>query len=106
MRGSLGTESRDAEQSRGEYETLARLSFPVFSSAAALLALISYPIVWLVSISFRLLGISVRRVFDLLDAIIRLPARAVPGNHQPERVPSRGRRGSVAARTEQMSSIG
>ncbi|MEE9473723.1 MAG: hypothetical protein V3V82_07055 [Acidimicrobiia bacterium] len=74
--------------------------------AAALLAFILYPIVWLVSISFWLVGISVRGVFDLLDAIIRLPARAVPGNHQPERVLSRGPPGSVPVRTEQMSSIG
>ncbi len=50
------------------------LAWPV-----ALLALILYPIVWLLSLPFRLVGISVRAVFDLLDAVIRLPARALRG---------------------------
>ncbi|MDJ0662973.1 MAG: hypothetical protein QNJ75_00340 [Acidimicrobiia bacterium] len=45
----------------------------------ALLALIVYPLVWLLSIPFRLLGISVRAVFDLLEAIVRLPARVLRG---------------------------
>ncbi len=45
----------------------------------ALLALIVYPLVWLLSIPFRLLGISVRTVFDLLEAIVRLPARVLRG---------------------------
>ena len=51
----------------------------VFAWPLALLALILYPIVWLVSIPFRLVGVSVRGVFDLLGAIIRLPARALRG---------------------------
>ncbi len=51
----------------------------VFAWPLALLALILYPIVWLVSIPFRLIGISVRGLFDLLDAITRLPARALRG---------------------------
>jgi hypothetical protein len=33
----------------------------------ALLALILYPIVWLIAMPFRLLGISVRAVFGALD---------------------------------------
>ncbi|MDX2345060.1 MAG: hypothetical protein QNL12_15715 [Acidimicrobiia bacterium] len=45
----------------------------------ALLALIIYPLVWLLSIPFRLIGISVRGVFDLLEAIVRLPARLLGG---------------------------
>lgn len=49
----------------------------VFAWPLALLALILYPIVRLVSIPFRLVGVSVRGVFDLLGAIIRLPARAL-----------------------------
>ncbi len=51
----------------------------VFAWPLALLALILYPIVWLLSIPFRLIGISVRGLFDLLDTIIRLPARALRG---------------------------
>ncbi len=45
----------------------------------ALLALILYPLVWLLSIPFRVLGISVRGIFELLEAIVRLPARLLRG---------------------------
>jgi len=45
----------------------------------ALLALILYPFVWLLSLPFRLLGITVKAVFDLLKAIITLPARVLSG---------------------------
>ena len=45
----------------------------------ALLALIVYPLLWLVSVPFRLVGISVRGAFDLLEDIVRLPARLVHG---------------------------
>ncbi len=41
----------------------------------ALLALIAFPIVWLISLPFRLLGITFRAVFALLEAILFLPAR-------------------------------
>ncbi len=43
----------------------------------ALLALALYPLAWLVALPFRLLGISVKGVFALLDAVITLPARLV-----------------------------
>jgi len=42
---------------------------------AALLALILYPFVWLLLLPFRLVGIVVSGVFDLLRAIVFLPAR-------------------------------
>jgi hypothetical protein len=42
---------------------------------AALLALFLYPIVWLFLLPFRLVGIVVTGVFELLRAIIFLPAR-------------------------------
>jgi hypothetical protein len=45
----------------------------------ALLALILYPIVWLLLLPFRLIGITMRGVFELLRAIILLPARIVRG---------------------------
>lgn len=45
----------------------------------ALLALILYPLVWLVLLPFRLVGISVDAVFELLGAILRLPARLLRG---------------------------
>jgi hypothetical protein len=41
----------------------------------ALLALVLYPIVWLLLLPFRIVGIAVGGVFELLGAIITLPAR-------------------------------
>ena len=41
----------------------------------ALLALVLYPIVWLVLLPFRLVGIAVGGVFEFLRAVFRLPAR-------------------------------
>ncbi len=41
----------------------------------ALLALVLYPIVWLLLLPFRLVGIAVDGVFSLLRAIFTLPAR-------------------------------
>jgi hypothetical protein len=43
----------------------------------ALLALVVYPFVWLLLLPFRLLGIAVDGVFQLLHAILTLPARAL-----------------------------
>ncbi len=45
----------------------------------AFLALVLWPIVWLISIPFRILGIAVEGVFELLRAIILLPARILRG---------------------------
>lgn len=41
----------------------------------ALLALVLYPIVWLLLLPFRIVGIAVDGVFELLRAILFLPAR-------------------------------
>lgn len=41
----------------------------------ALLALVLYPIVWLVLLPFRLIGIAVDGVFQFLRALLLLPAR-------------------------------
>ena len=41
----------------------------------ALLALVLYPIVWLLLLPFRLVGIAVGGVFSLLRAAVTLPAR-------------------------------
>lgn len=43
----------------------------------ALLALILYPFVWLLSLPFRLIGITLDAVFELLKAILFLPARVL-----------------------------
>jgi hypothetical protein len=45
----------------------------------ALLAIVLYPIVWLLLLPFRLVGIAVGGVLDLLAAIITLPARLLSG---------------------------
>jgi len=45
----------------------------------ALLALVLWPIVWLLSIPFRLLGIALDGVFSLLRAVVTLPARILGG---------------------------
>ena len=41
----------------------------------AILALVLYPLIWLLSIPFRLIGISFDAIFALLRAILFLPAR-------------------------------
>jgi hypothetical protein len=43
----------------------------------ALLALILYPLIWLFLLPFRLVGIAVTGVFDLVRALITLPARVL-----------------------------
>ena len=41
----------------------------------ALLALVLYPVVWLLLLPFRLVGLAVGGVLELLKAILFLPAR-------------------------------
>ena len=48
----------------------------------ALLALVLYPFVWLLLLPFRLVGIAVGGVFELLAAIITLPAHLLRGPHR------------------------
>jgi hypothetical protein len=45
----------------------------------ALLALVLYPLLWLMLLPFRLIGIGVEAVFELLRAIVMLPARVLRG---------------------------
>lgn len=45
----------------------------------AIIGLVLYPIVWLLLLPFRLIGITVTAVFDLLRAIITLPFRILKG---------------------------
>jgi hypothetical protein len=45
----------------------------------ALLAIILYPLAWLLVLPFRILGIAVEGVFELLRAVIFLPARILGG---------------------------
>jgi hypothetical protein len=43
----------------------------------ALAALVLYPIVWLILLPFRIVGIAVHGVLELVAAIISLPFRAI-----------------------------
>ena len=45
----------------------------------ALLALVLYPLVWLLLLPLRLVGIAVDAVFELLKAVLYLPARLLGG---------------------------
>lgn len=45
----------------------------------ALLALVLYPVIWLLLLPFRILGIAVEGVLELVKAIIFLPARVLRG---------------------------
>ncbi|MEW6051066.1 MAG: hypothetical protein AB1644_08425 [Candidatus Zixiibacteriota bacterium] len=48
----------------------------------ALLALVVYPIVWLLLLPFRLVGIAFEGLFELLRAIILLPSRVLAGSRR------------------------
>ncbi|HJX84432.1 MAG TPA: hypothetical protein VJ723_08830 [Candidatus Angelobacter sp.] len=45
----------------------------------ALLALVLYPVVWLLILPFRIVGIAVDGVLEFIKAIILLPARVLRG---------------------------
>ena len=49
----------------------------IFSWPLALLALVLYPLVWLLLLPFRIAGVAVHGVLDLVKAVIMLPARAI-----------------------------
>jgi hypothetical protein len=51
----------------------------VFCWPLALLALLLYPIVWLICLPFKLLGVAVDGVFEFLKALLLLPARVLGG---------------------------
>ena len=45
----------------------------------ALLALFLYPVVWLLLLPFRIVGIAVGGILELVKAVIFLPARVLGG---------------------------
>jgi hypothetical protein len=59
----------------------------VFCWPLALVILLLWPLVWLVSLPFRLLSISFEAVFALLRAILFLPARILGYRDPPARRP-------------------
>jgi len=46
----------------------------------AIIALILYPFVWLLTLPFRLIGITVDALFEFLRALFLLPARVLGSN--------------------------
>ena len=52
------------------------LSWPI-----AFLALLLVPLVWLLSLPLRLIGITVGAVFALIGALLMMPARLLRGRH-------------------------
>lgn len=53
----------------------------VVSWPLAILALVLYPVVWLLLLPFRIVGIAVGGVLELLWAILTLPARLLRPRH-------------------------
>jgi len=51
----------------------------IFCWPLALLALLLWPLVWIIALPFRILGIGLEAVFELLRAILFLPARLLGG---------------------------
>ena len=62
----------------------------------ALLALVLAPLVWLLSLPFRLIGITFTALFAFLAALLMLPARLLRGGPDPAARDS-GNRGSAPA---------
>jgi len=45
----------------------------------ALVAIVLYPIVWLIMLPFRIVGITIKGVFELISAIFYFPVRVLRG---------------------------
>jgi len=48
-----------------------------FCAPLAIFILVLYPILWILLLPFRILGIAVDGVFDLLGAILKLPGKII-----------------------------
>jgi len=59
---------------------LAVLSWPI-----ALVALLLYPLVWLILLPFRIVGIAVEGVLETVRAVVLLPARILGGGRKHQR---------------------
>jgi hypothetical protein len=51
----------------------------LFCWPVALAALVIYPIVWLILLPFKLIGITVDGILELISSLIKLPARILAG---------------------------
>jgi hypothetical protein len=74
----------------------------LFCWPLAIVALVLYPIVWLLLLPFRLLGITIDGLFALLRAVVMLPARVLGGTAEPHfscpytRLPPHGLTGAAS----------
>jgi hypothetical protein len=50
----------------------------------ALLALVLWPVIWLLALPFRLVGITFSALFAFLQALLFLPARLLGGRSGPQ----------------------
>ena len=54
----------------------------LFSWPLALLALVLYPVIWLILLPFRVVGIAIHGALALVAALIALPVRLLGGPHR------------------------
>lgn len=73
--GAPATEHAQQEDEKTMATLILFCLLALFSWPLALAALLLYPLIWLLCLPFRLLGIAVDSVFALLRAILMLPAR-------------------------------
>ena len=52
----------------------------------ALLALVLYPLLWLLLLPFRLVGVTVDGLLELVKAVVLLPARLLGGGREQKRL--------------------
>ena len=74
-RERLGTGRLEVEVINAMIKFLLWCILLIFCWPLALLALVLYPLVWLLLLPFRVVGIAVDGVLELVWAIITLPAR-------------------------------
>lgn len=73
--GGAGAEHAQQEDDKTMTTLILFCLLALFSWPLALAALLLYPVIWLLCLPFRLLGIAVDSVFALLRAVLMLPAR-------------------------------
>jgi multidrug efflux pump subunit AcrB len=73
----MGEASRANEAHKAMVKFLLWCILLVFCWPLALLALVLYPIIWLLLLPFRVVGVAVGGALDLVSAIIFLPARVL-----------------------------
>ncbi len=74
---TMGDVYRSPNQEAAMLTFIAWMLLLFFCWPLALLALVLYPLVWLLMLPFRLLGLAVEGVFGFIKGIIMLPARVL-----------------------------